>query len=42
MKLLSMLKKCFRALTHHYSLHTPEHVGHFAGSLVPLGDWQHH
>lgn len=42
MKLLSMLKQFFRALTRHYSLHTPEHVGQFAGALVPLGDWQHH
>jgi hypothetical protein len=41
MKLLSTLAKYFRALTHHYSLHTPGHVGQFAGSLLPLSDWQH-
>jgi len=41
MKMLSMLAHCFKAITHHYVLHTPEHVGPFAGSLLPLIDWQH-
>jgi hypothetical protein len=41
MKLLSMLSKGLRALTHRYALHTPVHVGPFAGSLLPLEDWQH-
>jgi hypothetical protein len=41
MKMLSMLAQGFRALTHHYSLHVAEHVGPFAGSLLPLSDWQH-
>ena len=29
------------ALTRHYSLHSPEHVGMFAGSLLQRGDWDH-
>jgi hypothetical protein len=42
MKLLTpTLLKVFRVLFHHYSLHAPEHVGQFAGSLLPLEDWQH-
>jgi hypothetical protein len=28
-------------LTKHYSLHSPEHVGMFAGSLLQRGDWDH-
>jgi hypothetical protein len=28
-------------LTRHYSLHSPEHVGMFAGSLLQRGDWDH-
>ncbi len=27
--------------TKHYSLHEPEHVGMFAGSLLQRGDWDH-
>jgi hypothetical protein len=42
MKLLSALARCFKALTHHHSLHAPEHVGAFAGALVTLSDWPHH
>jgi hypothetical protein len=41
MKILSELSRCFRVLTHHYSLHAPEHVGPYAGSLLLLEDWQH-
>ncbi len=42
MKLFSStLSKFYRAFFHHYSLHTPEHVGQFAGSLLPITDWQH-
>lgn len=28
-------------LTKHHSLHEPEHVGMFAGSLLQRGDWDH-
>ena len=35
------LSKCFHALVHRHALHAPEHVGQFAGSLLPLEDWQH-
>jgi hypothetical protein len=31
----------FALLTRHYSLHRPEHVGMFAGSLLQRGDWDH-
>lgn len=31
----------FTLLTRHYSLHSPEHVGMFAGSLLQRGDWDH-
>jgi hypothetical protein len=31
----------FDLLTRHYSLHSPEHVGMFAGSLLQRGDWDH-
>jgi hypothetical protein len=41
-KITISLARWFKALVHHYSLHEPEHVGQFAGSLVPMGDWQHH
>ena len=42
MKLLAVtFSKCFRAVFHHYSLHAPEHVGQFAGSLLRMEDWQH-
>jgi hypothetical protein len=29
------------AVTHHYQLHQPEHVGAFAGSLLQRKDWDH-
>ena len=28
-------------LTKHHSLHQPEHIGMFAGSLLQRGDWDH-
>jgi hypothetical protein len=28
-------------ITKHHSLHQPEHVGMFAGSLLQRGDWDH-
>jgi hypothetical protein len=31
----------FQRLTHHYQLHQPEHVGAYAGSLLPRQDWDH-
>ena len=31
----------FTLLTKHHSLHQPEHVGMFAGSLLQRGDWDH-
>lgn len=31
----------FAVLTKHYSLHQPEHVGMFAGSLLQRSDWDH-
>ena len=42
MKLISLaFSKFCRAIVRHYSLHAPEHVGQFAGSLLPLEGWQH-
>jgi hypothetical protein len=40
-KVYFMLTKCIKALTHHLSLHTLEHVSQFAGSLLPLADLEH-
>jgi len=37
----STISKCYRAIFRHYSLHTPERIGQFAGSLLPLGGWRH-
>jgi|APGre2960657404_1045060.scaffolds.fasta_scaffold16899_4 hypothetical protein len=37
----SLLSKFYRVFFHHYSLHAPEHVGPFAGSLLPRNDWDH-
>jgi hypothetical protein len=37
----AIFSKCVHAFFHHYALHEPEHVGQFAGSLLPLSDWQH-
>jgi hypothetical protein len=31
----------FTLITKHHSLHQPEHVGMFAGSLLQRGDWDH-
>jgi hypothetical protein len=39
MKLL--IARYFRALTHHYSLHLPAHVGAFAGAYLERRDWDH-
>jgi hypothetical protein len=36
-----MLTKCIKALTLYLSLYTPEHVGQFAKSLLPLADLEH-
>ena len=42
MKLLvATISKCFRAVFHHYSLHAPEHVGQYAGSLLRFDEWDH-
>ncbi len=27
--------------TAHHQMHASEHVGVFAGSLLPIGDWRH-
>jgi hypothetical protein len=35
------LRGLFGLLTKHYSMHTPVHVGMFAGSLLQRGDWDH-
>jgi len=40
-QITAIFSKCYRAFFHHYALHEPEHVGQFAGSLLPLDDWQH-
>ena len=31
--------RLFRALTHHYALHAPEHVGSYAFAYVVLHNW---
>jgi len=36
-----MLKLILQLLTRRYKLHTPEHVGMFAGSLLPRSSWDH-
>ena len=33
--------KWIAILTEHHHLHAPEHVGMFAGSLLPRSDWDH-
>jgi hypothetical protein len=37
----AVLVRWFLRLTHHHQLHQPEHVGAFAGSLLPREDWDH-
>jgi hypothetical protein len=41
MKLFFALARCLKSLTHHYSLHAPEHVGTFAGAYLERRDWDH-
>ena len=36
-----VVARWFLALTHRHQLHTPEHVGAFAGSLLRHQDWDH-
>jgi hypothetical protein len=33
--------KWYQALTHHYAIQSPDHVGAFAGSLLERRDWDH-
>jgi len=40
-KLSTCLVRVYLALTRHYALHTPEHVGQYAGSLLERRDWDH-
>jgi len=35
------LVRWYQALTHHYAIQTPTHVGAFAGSLLERRDWDH-
>jgi hypothetical protein len=35
------LRSLLALLTKHHSMHPPEHVGMFAGSLLQRGDWDH-
>ncbi len=39
--ILTALRGVWRALTGHHPLHDAEHVGQFAGSLLPKEDWDH-
>jgi len=42
MKVITVkLLSCIQAMFHHYSLHAPEPIGQFAGSLLPFSYWQH-
>ena len=36
-----MFKAILHALLRRYKLHAPEHVGMFAGSLLPRSSWDH-
>ena len=36
-----MLKFIINLLTRRHKLHAPEHVGMFAGSLLPRSTWDH-
>jgi hypothetical protein len=36
-----LLSKWFAAVTRHYSLHMPEHVGAYAGAYLERRDWDH-
>jgi hypothetical protein len=40
-RLALALSRALRALTHHHSLHAPEHIGSYAGSLLEKRDWDH-
>jgi hypothetical protein len=35
------LAKWHLTLVHHHSIHAPEHIGQFAGSLLPFNESQH-
>ena len=37
----AMLKFIINLLTRRHKLHAPEHVGMFAGSLLPRSTWDH-
>ena len=41
-RLTHTLMRWYAAVTHHYALHQPEHVGPYAGSLLERRDWDHH
>jgi hypothetical protein len=34
--------QAYQSVTRRYKLHQPEHVGMFAGSLLPVKDWDRH
>ena len=38
---LAWVYQACQGLVRHHQLHQPEHVGMFAGSLLPVRDWEH-
>ena len=40
-RVTAVVIRIYRLLTAHHKLHSPEHVGAFAGSYLPHGDWDH-
>jgi hypothetical protein len=40
-RITAVVIRIYQILTTHHQLHQAEHIGPFAGSYLPHGDWDH-